>query len=184
MTANTSKEAVFMENEWIKNIVTIMTVVSCIGAAISGYYAYIAGRLSKGNIAYQFFVRYSDEKMRQALIKMGNFKKEHKNKHKEDFIDVWFAAYVNKEDWAMDLEEARHIIKYFYRDIATLYQSGCINYQTAEKICSAGGVFLFTECIIPMEEKVNSLPYKNEYYPIPKIADKMYRLREANKRRK
>jgi hypothetical protein len=170
-----------IENEWLKNVITLMTIVSCIGAAVSGYYAFIAGRLSKGAIAYQFFIRYSDEKMRQALIKMGNFEKEYKEKHKEEFINFWHEALINKEVWAVELEEARHIIKYFYRDIATLYQSHCMKYETAKKICSAGGVFLFTGCIIPMEEKANGYPYKNEYHPIPKIADKMLIIRNKYK---
>lgn len=168
------------ETQWLKNVATVMTVLSCIGAVVSGYYAYISGRLSKGSIAYQFFVRYSEERMRQALIKMGKFKKESKAIHGNDYINVWFAALVNKEEWALELEEARHIIKYFYRDVATLYQSGCIRYYIAKKICSAGGVFLFVDCIIPMEEKVNNLRYRNEYHPIPKIAEKMRKLREDN----
>jgi hypothetical protein len=170
-----------MESQVFKNVITIMGVLSCIGAVVSGYYAYIAGKLSKGGIAYQFFVRYSDEKMRQALTKLGNFKREHEKKHGAEFIDLWYASFINKDEWAMELEESRHIIKYFYRDVATLYQAGCMRYKIAEKICSAGGIYLFEECILPMEDKVNPFRYENEFYPVPEIARKMRKSKKRNK---
>ncbi len=159
------------------NLPTLTALISCLGAAVSALYAIIAGRLSRGNIAYQFFVRYSDEKMRQALIRMGAFKKKYSDLHGDEFLNIWYACLIKKEDWALELEESRHIIKYFYRDVATLYQAKCIKYKIAEKICTAGGIFLFDEVILPMEKKVNSLPYKNEYFPLPEIAEKMRKLR-------
>ena len=155
------------ENFWLKPISFILPILSCLGAVASGYYAFIAGRLSKGGLAYQFFSRYSEEKMRTALDAMGKFKREYNELHGENFIRVWHAAFKNKDLWAMDLERSRHTIKYFYRDVATLYQSRCMRYSIAEKICSAGGVYLFDECILPMDELINNYRHENEYYPIP-----------------
>ena len=170
-----------MENIWLKSIVTIMTILSCLGAILSGYYARIAGRLSKGSLAYQFFYRYSDEKMSKALKSIGKFKSEYQLKHGAEFINVWYEAFKINEQWAIDLEEDRRVLKYYYRDVATLFQSKCLQYKIAEKICSAGGVFLFMECVLPMEDKVNPLRYKDEYIPIPEIAKKMYELRQRTK---
>ncbi|WP_428668112.1 hypothetical protein [Runella sp.] len=165
-------------------VVAAGSVVSCIGAAVSAYYALIAGRLTKGNISYQFYTRYCDEKMHKALQKVGAFKKEYTEKHREEFINIWYAAYLNKEGWALELEDARRTVKYFYRDVATLHQDGCINDATAEKICSAGGIVLFTECILPMEKKVNPHQFYDEYYPIPLIAEKLKKERDVFKNKK
>ncbi|MVM29308.1 hypothetical protein GO755_04630 [Spirosoma sp. HMF4905] len=172
-----------MKKEIADNIALFISFFSLICAAISGYYAHVAGRLSKGSIAYNFFLRYSDDKMRQSLRKVGKFKRERdsRDRYKNEFIDVWFSALKNEEGWALELEEARHIIKFYYRDVATLYQAGCIDDEIAEQICSAGGIFLFTDCILLLERRANPFPYKDEYFPIPMIASRMRKQRAEYK---
>jgi len=134
-------------------------------AAFSAFYAYISGRLSRGTIAYEFMVRYSNEKMRDALRLMG----EVRSKYKGTLMAEWTKALKAKEQWAKDVDDARHTIKYFYRDVAILYQTKCIKYKTAKKICSAGGIYLFDTIIREMDQVVNNYKYPKEFHPIQKI---------------
>lgn len=155
-------------------LLKIFTILSAVGALVSGYYAHIAGRLSKAGLAYNFFTRYSDDKMVTSLRLIGNMRRE----HKESLVPLWLEAKKNKEEWADKVENARHIIKYFYRDVATLYQSHCMNYKMAKKICSAGGIHVFMTTVLEMDGKINNHKIEKEFHPLGKIYRHFIKLEE------
>ncbi len=125
------------------------------------------------DIVYQLIIRYSEDKMKQALITMGKSRNEYDKSYGGSFIDFWHQASTQEEEWALQVEEARHTIKYYYRDIAMLHQTKCLDYETVKLLCQAGGVYLFVDCVIPMERKKNPYAYAGEYYPIPQIVEEL-----------
>lgn len=168
-------------------LTVICTAITGIIAAIAGFYTYtvgqLAGRLSKAKLAYDFLFRYAGEDMQKSLEKMGRFKKVYVKKYEatkdlrdiKDLVEQWNADLVNGIQEAVEINESRHTIKHFYRTLAILFQSECMEYEIVEEVCKAAGSKLFYEYVVEMEKK-NAHSYKDEFYPVLDIICKIHNL--------
>lgn len=174
----------FSISEFFAKIISFASAFAAIAAA---FFAFKSTRsvekTSEGQLYMQIMERYSSEKMLQALKLLGDKKKEHES-DLQAFIENWWivkqqaekkkdADLSFQEKEALRIEEARHRIKYFYRDLMQLCQGNYFSRELAKRACNTGGRYIFKELVLLMELKVNSHRYENEFYPFNELFEEL-----------
>ncbi|AOT08400.1 hypothetical protein [Pseudoalteromonas luteoviolacea] len=87
----------------------------------------------------------------------------------DTFPAEWFKSHQSGEQWAKDVDDARRKVKYFYRNVAQLYNENLISFDLVKAICKPQGWRVLIELIEPMEQISNS-HYNRSTYEIIKQA--------------
>lgn len=121
-----------------------------------------AQRAEEGELYLKMMERYSSNEMVTALRTLGKFYSENKHRLKVA-IALWKIDYDLKKSYAIELENARHKVKYFYRDLMQMNQANYLNNKLTKRILNPGGRLLFKDLVLPMEPYSNRLQFEGEF---------------------
>lgn len=157
----------------------ISAFIASLAFAIGAYGVYLTYRsmrltqqAEEGALYLQMMNRYSGEQMVKALQLLGKFYTDAKP-DLENNIRQWFKDKNNGIPYALDIEDARHLVKYFYRDLMQIVQASYFSRDLAKRICNTGGRHLFKNLILKMDAVLNVYSYENEFYPFDEIYDEL-----------
>jgi len=150
----------------------IISFASIFTGTVAGIFAYksldFARKSEDGQLYIKMMERYSSSDMVDALRTLGSFHKNIENNFHND-LKIWNDQRLGGEKSALKIEEARHKVKYFYRDIMQLFQAGYLNEQLTKRILNTGGRRIFYDLVLPMEKYVNMFEFENEFAPFDKF---------------
>jgi hypothetical protein len=153
----------------------ISTVIAVIGA-MSAYFAYRSARFTQratqGELYIRMMERYTSKEMSDALRVIGKVWRDNKADINK-YIDRWWDERENNVQEALLVENARHIIKYFYRDLMQICQANYFSRDLTKRICNTGGRHLFKDVILAMERKANPHIYNGEFDPFDEIYNEL-----------
>lgn len=140
----------------------------------------------EGSLYLKMMERYSSKEMVTALRTLGKFKSENKQNLRAAIFQ-WKADHIldPAPEYAIKLEDARHKVKYFYRDLMQMNQANYLNDKLTKRILNAGGRYLFLNLVLQMEPYSNPLQFEGEFGNFSKIHQQLEReltLSIANKK--
>lgn len=171
----------------IQIFIAIITTVIGISAA---YLAFNTLKFSQnaeeGSLYLKMMERYSSKDMVAALRTLGKFKSKNKQNLKEAIFQ-WKIDHTldPPAEYAIELEDARHKVKYFYRDLMQMNQANYLNDKLTKRILNAGGRYLFLNLVLQMESYSNPLQFEGEFGNFSKFhqqLDRELKLSKANKK--
>jgi hypothetical protein len=103
----------------ILNLAALMAAAAAAAAAI---FTLMQAQSAKATLQTQLYLafstRYSDPKVGESLALLVDYYKQ----YPDDFADRWWQAFLEKEEVALKLEQARRIISIYFVDIGRLYE--------------------------------------------------------------
>lgn len=160
-------------SDWVSAIISSLALVSGVVAVILAYDSMkLTQKAEEGNLYLNMMQRYSDGKMVEALRVLADFRDAHKNNFREAISD-WNKKRLSGDENALKIEKARHMVKYFYRDLMQLVQADYFSRDLAKRICNTGGRYIFKEVVLPMDEAINSYTFAGEFAPFDAIFDEL-----------
>lgn len=146
--------------------------------SIATFFAYKSAgfveKATEGELYLKMMERYSSPEMVEALRIIGKINKENQDISALDtYINQWWVKKENGDKDALEIEKARHTLKYFYRDLMQLVQARYFSRDLAKRICNAGGRKLFKNVILPMDKIINPYYFDGEYDPFNQIYNEL-----------
>lgn len=152
-------------SDFIAASIAIASIFIGIVAAILSYKSLqFAQKAEEGQLYIKMMERYSSEEMLTSLQKLGKFWSDNQNNLEVAFKE-WNTALTADDTEAKCIEQARHKIKYFYRDLMQLYQAGYFSKDLTKRILNSGGRHLFKNLVLPMEKYRNRFQFEGEFKP-------------------
>lgn len=152
-------------SDYMDAIITVASSLIGIIAAVLAYRSLVFARnAEEGQLYVKMMERYDSKEMLDALKMLGTFKRENASRLDNAFRK-WNIDYKCNRKEAIDLEQARRKVKYYYRDLMQLYQAGYFSKKWTKRILNTGGRHLFQEIVRPMEKYVNPYAFEDEFYP-------------------
>ncbi|HVW60116.1 MAG TPA: hypothetical protein VHC48_08785 [Puia sp.] len=173
-------------SDYISAAVAIASALTgCIAAILAYNSLLFARKAEEGKLYLSLMARYSSQDMADAFRLLSQFNKEAGENLAQAILD-WKARRDNaqikktpdpdqeeaaKDAYALKIENARHKIKYFYRDIMQIHQAGYFSKRLSRQLLNTGGKHIFKNVVLPMDGIVNELQFKNEYHPFDTFFD-------------
>lgn len=152
-------------SEFVAASFAMASVFVGVTAAILSYKSLrFAQKAEEGQLYIKMMERYSSVEMLNSLQKLGKFGADNKNNLEEAFRK-WSSDLSSGDTEAKQIEQARHKIKYFYRDLMQLYQAGYFSKELTKRILNPGGRLLFKNLVLPMEKYRNPFQFEGEFKP-------------------
>lgn len=165
-----------------------VSILSTLIALVTVFLAYRSTRFvqkaSEGELYIEIMKRYTSEDMVNALRLLGS-KMDYFHANPQN-IEKWWSGVqsarqknansekLNASDIeVLSIEQARHTIKYFYRDLMQLCQGEYFSLDVAKRVCNTGGRHIFKKIVLPMEPYVNQYRYEGEFDPFDEIYDEL-----------
>jgi 3-deoxy-manno-octulosonate cytidylyltransferase (CMP-KDO synthetase) len=156
-------------SDWVSAIVSIFAFMSGLIAVYMAYKNFdLTKRAEEGNLYQTMMRRYASGEMRDALRVLSDFHKSN-SVNFETYVKGWYQNRQADDVNTQKVEDARHLVKYFYRDLMQLVQAGYFNKELAKRICNAGGRHVFKNVILPMDKAMNPFFFEGEYDPFDEI---------------
>jgi hypothetical protein len=129
------------------------SAVAAIAAAAAAVFTYMQARNTRQTLAAQlmltFSERYSAPEMSNALRLLLQWQKENPS----DFAEKWYLSFQNKDQYAIQLDDARRIISIYFIDIYLLHKHGQIRRHMAFNLLERFGLDVYNICH-PMYKKL------------------------------
>lgn len=155
-----------MDQQVIVLFLTAVTAIASLGAAWGAWRSSWATRLTaEAALCTGFLEKYVSKEMLDALWLLSNLKRE----RGERFADQWIRARSNKEQWALDIDEARRHVSGYFINLAQLYEGGLITEKLLRTAgCLQSGIAIVFEVCEPLEQALNPEGYGKQYFEILK----------------
>lgn len=156
-------------SDYITTVIAVATVFIGIVAAVLTYRSLqFARRAEEGQLYITMMERYSSKEMVDALKILGSFKIRNSANLLRG-IEKWSTELDDGNENANTIDEARHKVKYFYRDLMQLFQANYFSREVTKRILNTGGRYLFNDVVLPMEKFRNQLEFESEFSPFHEI---------------
>lgn len=156
------------------SIAIITTVIGIAAAFLAFSTLKSTQRAEEGELYLKMMERYSSKEMVTSLRILGKFKAD--NKHNLGLaISQWKADHDLKKPYALNLENARHKVKYFYRDLMQMNQANYLSDKLTKQILNTGGRFLFKDLVLAMEPYSNKFQFEGEFGNFSKFHGELQR---------
>lgn len=155
--------------------IAIITTAIAISAALLAFNSLkSAQRSEEGELYLKMMERYSSTDMVDALRILGKFRQENKNRLRFA-IAQWKIDHELNKPYALKLENARHKVKYFYRDLMQMNIANYLSDKLTKQILNPGGRYLFKDLVLAMEPYSNRLQFEGEFGKFTKFHGELER---------
>jgi 3-deoxy-manno-octulosonate cytidylyltransferase (CMP-KDO synthetase) len=159
--------------DWVSTGIGSLALVSGAFTLWLAYRSFVSSqKTEEGRLYIEMMNRYSSRQMVDALRLLGRFNTEAKA-DLEGNIKNWYRDKNNSVPYALDIEDARHLVKYFYRDLMQIVQADYFSRDLAKRICNTGGRHIFKNLVLKMDSVLNEYGYENEFYPFEEIYNEL-----------
>jgi len=186
-----------------------ISVISAIGAIIAALVTYYLFIITRRNLIYQVLVNlqmeYRSPQMQYAVMTLRDFYRDECDKDEETLMKKYGEKYDEEKEWlekqkekyfkrqilqiwpkekpveALEttLDYQRRLVSHFYDHLATLYTNNIVPSPIIFATWSEKDLSIIPKIIIPMENKLTEILYKDSKEPQPPPLDessKLYQL--------
>lgn len=159
--------------DWVSAVISSLALVSGVVAVLLAYDSIkLTQKAEEGNLYLNLMQRYSDGKMVEALRTLSDFRDTNQSDFNSAIIE-WSKKRLTGDQEALKIEKARHMVKYFYRDLMQLVQADYFSRELAKRICNTGGRYIFKEVVLPMDQVINSYIFAGEFAPFDELFEEL-----------
>lgn len=159
--------------DWVSAVISSLALVSGVVAVLLAYDSIkLTQKAEEGNLYLNLMQRYSDGKMVEALRTLSDFRDTNQTDFNSAIIE-WSKKRLTGDQEALKIEKARHMVKYFYRDLMQLVQADYFSRELAKRICNTGGRYIFKEVVLPMDQVINSYIFAGEFAPFDELFEEL-----------
>lgn len=159
--------------DWVSAVISSLALVSGVVAVLLAYDSIkLTQKAEEGNLYLNLMQRYSDGKMVEALRTLSDFRDTNQTDFNSAIIE-WSKKRLTGDQEALKIEKARHMVKYFYRDLMQLVQADYFSRELAKRICNTGGRYIFKEVVLPMDQVINSYIFAGEFDPFDELFEEL-----------
>lgn len=159
--------------DWVSAVISSLALVSGVVAVLLAYDSIkLTQKAEEGNLYLNLMQRYSDGKMVEALRTLSDFRDTNQTDFNSAIIE-WSKKRLTGDEEALKIEKARHMVKYFYRDLMQLVQADYFSRELAKRICNTGGRYIFKEVVLPMDQVINSYIFAGEFDPFDELFEEL-----------
>ncbi|HRG23605.1 MAG TPA: hypothetical protein PLL23_04400 [Chitinophagaceae bacterium] len=159
--------------DWVSAVISSLALVSGVVAVLLAYDSIkLTQKAEEGNLYLNLMQRYSDGKMVEALRTLSDFRDTNQSDFNSAIIE-WSKKRLTGDEEALKIEKARHMVKYFYRDLMQLVQADYFSRELAKRICNTGGRYIFKEVVLPMDQVINSYIFAGEFAPFDELFEEL-----------
>lgn len=159
--------------DWVSAVISSLALVSGVVAVLLAYDSIkLTQKAEEGNLYLNLMQRYSDGKMVEALRTLSDFRDTNQTDFNSAIIE-WSKKRLTGDEEALKIEKARHMVKYFYRDLMQLVQADYFSRELAKRICNTGGRYIFKEVVLPMDQVINSYIFAGEFAPFDELFEEL-----------
>lgn len=159
--------------DWVSAVISSLALVSGVVAVLLAYDSIkLTQKAEEGNLYLNLMQRYSDGKMVEALRTLSDFRDTNQSDFNSAIIE-WSKKRLTGDEEALKIEKARHMVKYFYRDLMQLVQADYFSRELAKRICNTGGRYIFKEVVLPMDQVINSYIFAGEFDPFDELFEEL-----------
>ena len=142
------------------DLMNFAALIAALAAAAAAIFTLMQARSARHSVETQLFIafsdRYSDPKMSESLRHLINWYKL----NPIGFAEKWHRSFIENDETAVKLDDARRIVSICFVDIALLYKNGQTNKRLANALAERFGLDVFYEICDTMYEQL----YTNNQY--------------------
>ena len=147
----------------------IFAATAAIAAMIASFVSYFEMRAAnKANTASVFLYfgdKYDSPEITNALRELIVWWR----RAGDNFADVWFQAFEEGEQWALDLNHARRSVNRYFDDLVRTYEAGLVSKNLSRLLVSRFGLLVYYDIIVPMNRAMFGETYLDRSQTLRKI---------------